>query len=234
MVLLSIPFKGSPDRTAGAPALNVTVQGSIDNGNLGSTFLMNEKQEAREKAIQTRKKLPREYQEISSTRIKEIWDTVKGRFDFKNVGFYWPTKGEISSLPIIEELQKEGSRCFLPIVSENPKERRLTFREYTDNTQLEANRFNISEPKDGQEISANQLDLVFLPSVCVDKEGHRIGMGMGFYDKTFKEASDQQQLITLVYDFQKISSCYPEIQDIPVDAAITPSGFFSFYSKKAE
>ena len=83
MVLLSIPFKGSPDRTAGAPALNVTVQGSIDNGNLGSTFLMNEKQEAREKAIQTRKKLPREYQEISSTRIKEIWDNVKGRFDCK-------------------------------------------------------------------------------------------------------------------------------------------------------
>ena len=232
--MLSIPFIGAPDRTVGTPALNVTVQGSIDNGNLGSTFLMNEKQEARKKAIQTRKKLPREDQEISSTRIKEIWDSVKGRFNLKSVGFYWPAKGEVSSLPIIEELLREGSRCFLPIVSENPKERRLTFKEYTANTQLEANRFNISEPKDGQEISANKLDLVFLPSVCVDGAGHRIGMGMGFYDKTFKEPSDQQHLITLVYDFQKISSCYPEGQDVPMDGAITPSGFFSFYSKKAE
>ena len=74
--MLSIPFKGAPDRTAGTPALNVTVQGSIDNGNLGSTFLMNEKQEAREKAIQARAKLPRVDQEISSTRIKEIWNNV--------------------------------------------------------------------------------------------------------------------------------------------------------------
>lgn len=232
--MLSIPFKGAPDRTAGTPALNVTVQGSIDNGNLGSTFLMNEKQEAREKAIQARAKLPRVDQEISSTRIKEIWNNVKGDFDFKSVGFYWPTKGEISSLPIIEELLKEGSKCFLPIVHKNPENRRLIFKEYTENTKLEANRFNISEPQDGLEIPANQLDLVFLPSVCVDEVGHRIGMGMGFYDKTFKGHSDQQKLITLVHDFQKISSCYPESQDIPVDAAITPSGFFPFYSKKAE
>ena len=80
MVLLSVPCIGGPDRTAGTPALNVTVQGSIDNGNLGSTFLMNEKQEAREKAIQARAKLPRVDQEISSTRIKEIWNNVKGGY----------------------------------------------------------------------------------------------------------------------------------------------------------
>ena len=72
MVLLSKPFIGAPDRTAGTPALNVTVQGSIDNGNLGSTFLMNAKQEAREKATQTRKELPFKDQEKSSFRIKEI------------------------------------------------------------------------------------------------------------------------------------------------------------------
>jgi len=38
VVLLSVPYIGGPDRTAGTPALNETVQGSIDNGNLGSTF----------------------------------------------------------------------------------------------------------------------------------------------------------------------------------------------------
>ena len=119
----------------------MTVQGSIDNGNLGSTFLMNEKQEAREKAIQVRVKLHIEDQEISSTRIKEIWNNVKGGFDLKSVGFYWPTKGEISSLPIIEELLKEGSKCFLPIVNKNPENRRLIFKEYTENTKLEMNRF---------------------------------------------------------------------------------------------
>ena len=163
--MLSIPFKGAPDRTAGTPALSVTVQGSIDNGNLGSTFLMNEKQEAREKAIQARAKLPIVDQEIFSTRIKEIWNNVKGEFDLKSVGFYWPTKGEISSLPIIEELLKEGSKCFLPIVNKNPENRRLIFKEYTENTKLEMNRFNISEPKDGLAVSYTHLTLPTIYSV---------------------------------------------------------------------
>ncbi len=109
----------------------------------------------------------------------------------------------------------------------------MTFKEFTTNTQLEANRFNISEPKNGEEIATKQLDLVFLPCACVDEAGHRIGMGMGFYDKTFEESSSSQQLIALAYDFQKIYSCFPEKQDVPVDGVITPSGFCSFYSKKA-
>ncbi len=195
---------------------------------------MNAKQEAREKAIQIRKKLSLKEQEIFSNLIKEIWDNIKKDFNLNTVGFYWPTQGEVSSIPIIEELIREGSRCFLPIVSENPKERRLTFKEFATNTQLEANRFNISEPKNGEEIATKQLDLVFLPCACVDEVGHRIGMGMGFYDKTFEESSASQQLIALAYDFQKIDSCFPEKQDVPVDGVITPSGFCSFYSKKAE
>ena len=234
MVLLSIPFIGAPDRTAGTPALNVTVQGSIDNGNLGSTFLMNAKQEAREKAIQTRKELPFKDQEKSSFRIKEIWDTAKENFILKNVGFYWPVQGEVSPLPIIEELLSGGSRCFLPIVSVNTKERKLTFKEYTSDSQLTENRFHISEPENGEEITIDQLDLVFLPCACVDEVGHRIGMGMGFYDKTLEESAAQQELIALAYDFQIIKSCFPEKQDIPVNGLITPSGFSSFYSKKAE
>jgi 5-formyltetrahydrofolate cyclo-ligase len=195
---------------------------------------MNAKQEAREKAIQTRKKLPFKDQEKSSLRIKEIWDTAKENFIFKNVGFYWPVQGEISPLPIIEELLSGDSRCFLPIVSVNSKERKLRFKEYSSDSQLTKNRFHISEPENGEEIATEQLDLVFLPCACVDEAGHRIGMGMGFYDKTFEESAAQQELIALAYDFQIINSCFPEKQDVPVNGLITPSGFSSFYSKKAE
>ena len=55
MVLLSVPCIGGPDRTAGTPALNVTVQGSIDNGNLGSTFF-NEQEARNQRKIITSKK----------------------------------------------------------------------------------------------------------------------------------------------------------------------------------
>ena len=195
---------------------------------------MNAKQEAREKAIQIRKKLSLKDQEIFSNLIKKNWDTIKKDFNLNKVGFYWPTQGEVSSLPIIEELIREGSRCFLPIVSTNTEVRKLTFKEYSLNTKLKANRFKIPEPKEGVEVSAEKLDLIFVPCVCVDEAGYRIGMGMGFYDITFKEISTQPQLITLAYDFQKIYSCFPEVHDIPTHGAITPTGYIDFYSRKAE
>ena len=195
---------------------------------------MNAKQEAREKAIQIRKKLSLKDQEIFSNLIKKNWDTIKKDFNLNKVGFYWPTQGEVSSLPIIEELIREGSRCFLPIVSTNTEVRKLTFKEYSANTKLKANRFKIPEPTEGVEVSAEKLDLIFVPCVCVDEAGYRIGMGMGFYDITFKEISTQPQLITLSYDFQKIYSCFPEVHDIPTHGAITPTGYIDFYSRKAE
>ena len=195
---------------------------------------MNAKQEAREKAIQIRKKLSLKDQEMFSNLIKKNWDNIKKDFNLNTVGFYWPTKGEVSSLPIIEELIREGSRCFLPIVSTNTEVRKLTFKEYSANTKLKANRFKIPEPKEGVEVSAEKLDLIFVPCVCVDEAGYRIGMGMGFYDITFKEISTQPQLITLAYDFQKIHSCFPEVHDIPTHGAITPAGYIDFYSRKAE
>ncbi len=195
---------------------------------------MNAKQEAREKAIQTRKRLPLKDQEIFSNLAKEIWNKIKKDFKLNNVGFYWPTQGEISCLLIVEELIEEGSRCFLPIVSQNVEERILIFKEYTADTELKVNRFKIPEPQKGVEVSAEKLDLIFVPCVCVDEAGYRIGMGMGFYDITFKEISTQPQLITLAYDFQKIHSCFPEVHDIPTHGAITPAGYIDFYSRKAE
>ena len=195
---------------------------------------MNAKQEAREKAIQTRKRLPLKDQEIFSNLAKEIWNKIKKDFKLNNVGFYWPTQGEISCLLIVEELLEEGSRCFLPIVSQNVEERILIFKEYTADTELKVNRFKIPEPQKGVEVSAEQLDLIFVPCACVDEIGHRIGMGMGFYDRTFKKVSLQPKLITLAYDFQKINSCFPESLDIATHGLITPSGYSSFYSKKAE
>ena len=141
--MLSIPFKGAPDRTAGTPALNVTVQGSICNGNLGSTFSMNKKQTLREELVSRRKKLSSQELEDSADSIKSIWNKTKNNFVQKNVGFYWPASGEISPVPIIKELLIGGSKCYLPVISEDKKNRNLTFRQFTSTEDARKNIFNI-------------------------------------------------------------------------------------------
>ena len=76
----------------------------------------------------------------------------------------------------------------------------------------------------------NELDIIFLPCVCFDSKGNRIGMGGGFYDKTLDQLSNNQkpQLILLAYDFQEVESCFPESHDIKADACLTPNKFLKF------
>ena len=74
----------------------------------------------------------------------------------------------------------------------------------------ENNRFDISEPCTSTRVDLNELDIIFLPCVCFDSKGNRIGMGGGFYDKTLDQLSNNQkpQLILLAYNFQEVESCF--------------------------
>ncbi len=210
------------------------VQGSICNGNLGSTFLMNKKQEVREKALLVRKQLLSEDINRSAKDIKKVWNSVKKEFNLQNIGFYWPTAGEASPLLIIEELIAQNAHCFLPVVSKNLSSRKLIFKEFTSESKVKKNRFNILEPSRGRTFDIKNLDLIFIPCTCFDEQGFRTGMGMGFYDETLKGLPLSTKLVILGHDFQKIESCHPEEHDVPADMAVTPSECLRFYSRKAE
>ena len=52
----------------------------------------------------------------------------------------------------------------------------------TDNTLIKKNKWNVPEPVDGFEIDANKIDVVFIPLLAFDDQGHRVGYGKGYYD----------------------------------------------------
>jgi len=195
---------------------------------------MNKKQEIRERLLLRRKNLSSEELNFSEKSTKSIWDRVNSKFTKTNVGFYWPYLGEVSPLLIIQELLDTGSSCFLPVVSKDPSNRNLIFKQFTFEANTYKNKFNINEPCDGVEMDCADLDIIFIPCVGLDSKGYRIGMGMGFYDTTLKEIGSNTKLIALAHDFQKIESCFPEGHDIPVHGAITSSEYLEFYFKNAE
>ena len=49
------------------------------------------------------------------------------------------------------------------------------------------NKFGIWEPKLNVQnvLPLKELDILFTPLVAFDKQGNRLGMGGGFYDRTF-------------------------------------------------
>ena len=105
-----------------------------------------------------------------------------------------------------------------------PSNKKMTYRKYEPGIPMRENQFNIPEPYDSKEITAKELDLVFIPCVCFDKHGYRIGMGMGFYDATFSFINESSaiKLVGLAYNFQKVDSCFEEDHDIRLHKVLTP------------
>ena len=78
------------------------------------------------------------------------------------------------------------------------------------------------EPKKGciEKISLDRIDLIIVPGVGFDKQGHRIGHGMGYYDKLLKNSRDASH-IGLAFELQLVDKIPTEKHDVPVEKIIT-------------
>tara|TARA_B100000029_G_scaffold360557_1_gene353500 strand:+ start:341 stop:913 length:573 start_codon:yes stop_codon:yes gene_type:complete len=188
------------------------------------------KESIRNSVLKLRNSLSKESIVESQNNILSIWKTRRDFRNIERVGFYWPKKNEISPLPIIQELLFKKIKCYLPVISKDEKSKLMVFRRYIDSSRMELNRFKIKEPAEGRAISANQLDVVFIPLVAFDKKGYRIGMGGGFFDTTFNTENEKpdSKLLGLAYEFQEVDSCFPEVHDLKLDGVICPNNFFLF------
>jgi 5-formyltetrahydrofolate cyclo-ligase len=98
----------------------------------------------------------------------------------------------------------------------------------TDNTIIKKNKYNIPEPVDGIEIFSQKIDVVFVPLLSFDKEGHRVGYGKGFYDKFLSECRPETLKIGLSF-FEaetKIEDVFDG--DMALDFCITPKQIYTF------
>jgi len=147
---------------------------------------------------------------------------------------YWPNNGEINPLPLIHYASTVLKKCcYLPVL--NPYSNgKLQFVEYREGDPLFPNRFGILEPKFAltRVIPNSDLDLVMMPLVAFDPQGNRLGMGGGYYDKTFSflkslHKAHQPYLLGLAYEFQRIKKLPAELHDIPLNGIATEKRYQS-------
>jgi 5-formyltetrahydrofolate cyclo-ligase len=138
-----------------------------------------------------------------------------------HIAFYCAFKGEVSTTLILKAAQQLGKSCYLPVLHNN----QLAFIQCEPNDVLKPNHFGILEPLFDlkKQISPRKLDLVLLPLVAFDREGNRLGMGKGYYDKTFafRQKTLKPQLVGLAYDFQRINRVPNGELDVKLDGIVT-------------
>ncbi|MFA5407725.1 MAG: 5-formyltetrahydrofolate cyclo-ligase [Bacilli bacterium] len=137
---------------------------------------------------------------------KEISNKIK-RLDVykkaKIIGIYMPIKNEI-----ILDLDK--TKCFPKL--EGPK------MEFFIPTSFVKGMYGIPEPV-GQLVKKNDIDIIFVPLLAVDRKMNRIGYGKGYYDAYLNGFKGLK--IGVGYNFQMVDEIDAEDQDIPLDMFIT-------------
>ncbi|QJD28589.1 5-formyltetrahydrofolate cyclo-ligase [Methylococcus geothermalis] len=194
--------------------------------------------------IRTRIREWRRSQSPSEARRKSLQIAKQcigsGWFDAKvRIAAYLAHDGEVETTALFEYLRELGRTGFVPILRKEPR-RMLWFGPYAGTASMRPNRYGIPEPPvdQGTITDARELDLVFMPLVAFDPRGNRLGMGGGYYDRTFafrldEPASAKPRLIGLAFEGQKVERLEAQPWDVPLDAVVTEAGIYRFPAPSA-
>lgn len=135
----------------------------------------------------------------------------------KNIAYYLSHENEVDLSYFSEQALREKKNLYLPVFS---KPHFLHFYRVTEKTVFQKNQFGILEPISQEFISPDQIDLMLIPVVTFDESRHRLGRGLGCYDRYLAGATSCKK-IGVAYEFQKTVYISAEKWDIEMDEIVT-------------
>jgi 5-formyltetrahydrofolate cyclo-ligase len=148
-----------------------------------------------------------------------------------NVAGYWAIDGEIPLHVAVAHLRARGQRYLLPVLCAG---RLLRFAPLLPNAELRANRHAIPEPVCAEEalIDPADVDVVLVPLTAFDRRGGRLGMGGGYYDRTFAflrglPRPARPVLVGIGYAMQEVGALSPQTHDLAMDFIATEKELIS-------
>ena len=187
----------------------------------------------RKKIREQRGKLSNEQRLEASIAVSEAITNNPLFMRARNIALYLSHDGEIDISPIFQVAWQRGKHCYLPVLSTQGK--KLAFAPYTPDSVMRNNRYGIPEPVVSKRalLTPQQLSLVLTPLVAFDAQGNRVGMGGGYYDRTFAFLRRQQhykqtRLCGIGFNFQQVDAIEKQDWDVPLFGAFTNEGFVKF------
>ncbi len=137
------------------------------------------------------------------------------------VAGYWAMDGEIALHVWQLRLPANVVYC-LPVLHGD----HLRFAPWRPGDPLVSNRYGIPEPDLSPDslLEATTLSLAVAPLVGFDQNGHRLGMGAGWYDRTFAfrhERAAPPWLVGAAFAAQQVDGMSAQAWDVPLDAVCT-------------
>ena len=191
------------------------------------------KTELRKELRAKRRALSMEEQQNAARSVAQVIGSKLSIPKTRRVAVYLAQDGEIDLQPFIQHCWQLRIEVYLPILHRFKPT--LWFARYQADSELINNRFGIPEPLTGDPIKTWQLDAVLLPLVGFDEQGSRLGMGGGFYDRTFAGSVHwlkRPKLFGVAHECQKVAAIPLEAWDIPLQGIFTNNGHYAVTQHK--
>ena len=181
-----------------------------------------QKNQIRERMRQSRDSLSmREVHAKSRAAGANLWQMIAERRP-ERIMFYIAFGSEVRTQDCITRSIKSGKTTIVPVCTGDGRGRMLPSRLLDLQSEVEAGRFGILEPKPNymRPFPPEKIDLIVVPGLAFDESGYRIGYGGGYYDR-FLARCPQALSVGLAYEMQILESVSPAAWDIPVHHVIT-------------
>lgn len=144
------------------------------------------------------------------------------RRDFKkskSVLIYVSLRNEVETRPVIQKALAAGKKVFIPRIQ---AKKINIYRILSLKKDLRKGAYGIWEPKPSgaRRGRPSRLDLVLVPGLGFDREGRRLGRGLGYFDRFLAKVPHAKK-IGLAFREQIVSKIPVEKHDVPVDGVLT-------------
>ena len=183
------------------------------------------KSELRQLYLSKQKTISREDRVSMSERIAFQFSSNFDLTGVRNLHCFIPIEkfNEVNTRPIFELLWRDHPQVVTLVPRVDFQSNGLISLKFTPETELVRNTWEIDEPSHNEFVEPEQIDMVLVPGLCFDQEGHRVGYGKGFYDRFLKTCREDCVTIGLSHfePVEKIDDVHEG--DVRLDAVVTPS-----------
>lgn len=152
--------------------------------------------------------------------------------------------GEVDLADVYHQAWLDDKQLYLPAIVQAGSA--LLFVPWYPDDSLIVADFGIERPdRDAASwIKGSAIDLVLTPLVAFTDKLHRLGMGAGFYDRTFagKLVSHEHEvlkptkpvLLGVAYECQRIENMLINQWDVPLDGVLTEQQWYTQHQERAD
>jgi len=143
-------------------------------------------------------------------------------YKFKNILIFYPFNNEVDLRNLANDRSKQWYLPRVDLISKS-----IVIHKYTSDNDLIKNKWGICEPPcNSEEVDINIIDVVMIPALMADKNGHRLGYGAGYYDKFLPKLRKECIKVVPIPEELFIDSLPADHWDIPFDVAVTQKSVY--------